>query len=362
MIRAKHICAALAVLVGPVVTVDAATEEDARAVTQEYDRLHKLWLSEMRLATDARKLKLVAKKRPNPAEYGAKLKTLLRNDLAKDWTLKYGAWLLENDTALRAESQRALLNAVERHHMASPLLGRFCVAMVNLNDGREPPLPGRPSLRSRGMKMLEQVKKRNPDARVQGQAALALSIMLGNLGEDHRIMKQRIENLREAIVKSADVRIGEVTVADIAKEELFKIKNLSKGRVAPNIIGADAAGRRLQLTDYRGKVVMLVFWSSWDTEAARALELLRKIASGKAGRPFVVLGVNRDSYNNLRQLEKDGITTWRNFSDPQQKIAKMYRIGVWPMCMVLDRKGVIQYRGAVGAFADAVANDLLRPE
>ncbi len=354
----------------PTIPAGAATEAQARAIVDEYDRLQSLWLSEMRMAPDTRSLDQIAKKRPNPADYGAKLKTLLHRDLTNEWTLKYGAWLLENAKgvdsagrpALVPQSQNALLNAVEKHHMMSPQLGRFCIAMINLNSSGALPRPGQLPLRSRGMKMLEKIKKTNPDIKVQGQASLALSIMLAGLGDDRRIMEQRIKNLRDAIIKSADVRIGDITVGQIAGDELFKIKNLSKGRIAPDFSGTDSAGRPLKLSDYKGKVVMLVFWSSWDAEAARSLEILRKSAESKVAKPFVLLGVNRDALMNLRSLEADRIVTWRNFSDPKQTIAKAYRVGSWPYCMILGKNGVIEYRGAVGSFADAVATDLLLPQ
>jgi len=369
MARTRSISSYLLNTLGPAVLVVsailqpvsclAATEAEAAAITEEYDRLERLWLSEMRMAPDARALEVIAKKRPDPAQFAAKLKALLRSDLAQEWSLTYAVWLLENDTALKVESQRALLNAVEKHHMLSPLLGRFCLAMAYLNDSGELPGPGKLPVRSQGMKLLEHIKKNNPSPKVQGQAALALSIMLGALGDSHRIMEQRITNLREAIIKSSDVRVGDSSVAEIARDELFKINNLSKGRVAPEIMGKDSGSRPLRLDDFRGKVVMLVFWSSWDPQAARALELLRKSASSKLGKPFVMLGVNRDTLNNLRALEADRIVTWRNFSDPGQMIAKQYRINSWPYCIVLDQKGAIQYRGSVGAFGDAVVNDLL---
>jgi len=173
------------------------------------------------------------------------------------------------------------------------------------------------------------------------------------------LMRERIKNLKEAIIKSADVRVGEVTVAKIAEDELYKIMKLSKGRVAPEIKGIDSSMRPMRLSQFRGKVVMLVFWSSWDAEAGRMLEILRKTTSANIGKPVVVLGVNRDSLKNLRSLQADGLVTWPNFSDPDQKIAKEYRVAGWPFCMVLDQKGVIFYRGAVGSIADAVVQSLL---
>ncbi len=338
---------------------EAATDAQAAEITQEYDRLQRLWLSEMRTAPDARARDAVAAKRPDPAEFSARLKRLIRNDLNHEWVLKYGAWLLENDTQLSAPSQRVLLEAVKTHHLMSPGLGPFCVAMVRLNEAGQLPPAGKLPVRSEGMKLLEQIKQTNPSERVQGQAALALSMMLGSMGDSPRIMSQRIENLREAIIKSADVTLGNTSVADIARDELFIINHLSKGKTAPDIVGADSGGRPLKLSDYRGKVVMLVFWSSWDDQAAKALELLRESVVSHLSDPFILLGVNRDSLANLRALEADRLVTWRNFSDPSQTVAGQYRISSWPYCIVLDQKGTIQYKGPVGSFADAVANDLI---
>lgn len=338
---------------------EAATDAQAAEITQEYDRLQRLWLSEMRLAPDAQTRDTIVAKRPDPADFAARLKRLIRNDLNQEWALKYGAWLLENDTGLSAASQRVLLDAVQTHHLNSPELGFFCVAMVKLNDAGQLPPAGKLPVRSQGMKLLEQIKQTNPSEKVQGQAALALSMMLGSMGDSPRIMAQRIQNLREAIIKSADVKLGNTSVADIARDELFIINYLSKGKTAPDIVGSDSGGRPLKLSDYRGKVVMLVFWSSWDNQAAKALELLRESAVSHLSKPFVLLGVNRDALVNLRALEADRLVTWRNFSDPNQTVARQYRIGSWPYCIVLDQKGAIQYKGPVGSFADAVANDLL---
>jgi len=351
--------ALLATLFGVVTPLSAATEAQAEAITSKFDLSYKLWVSEMKLAKAAGTTSQVANKQPSSVDSAHRLKVLISRDLSKDWTLKYGAWLLENDPALKPESQRALLGAVEKYHIKSPKVGRFCVAMIYLNQRGEMPRAGQPPIRSRGMNLLKTIKKNNPDVKVQGQAALALSMMLSNMGDDARVMRERIKNLKEAIIKSADVRVGEVTVAKIAEDELYKMNNLSKGRVAPEIKGIDSSMRPMRLSQFRGKVVMLVFWSSWDAEAGRMLEILRKTTIQQAGKPVVILGVNRDSLKNLRSLQADTLVTWPNFSDPEQKIAQEYRVAAWPFCMVLDQKGVIAYRGAVGSIADAVVGSLL---
>jgi peroxiredoxin len=50
-------------------------------------------------------------------------------------------------------------------------------------------------------------------------------------------------------------------VAGRAGAELFAIRHLGVGKVAPDIEGEDQDGKRFKLSDYRGKVVLLDFWS-----------------------------------------------------------------------------------------------------
>jgi cytochrome oxidase Cu insertion factor (SCO1/SenC/PrrC family) len=37
----------------------------------------------------------------------------------------------------------------------------------------------------------------------------------------------------------------------------------STARIAPEIVGVDADGKKFHLSDYRGKVVLLDFWASY---------------------------------------------------------------------------------------------------
>ena len=53
------------------------------------------------------------------------------------------------------------------------------------------------------------------------------------------------------------------TVAEKAEPELFGIRHLSVGKVAPDIEGEDQDGVKFKLSDYRGKVVLLDFWSEY---------------------------------------------------------------------------------------------------
>jgi AhpC/TSA family len=74
----------------------------------------------------------------------------------------------------------------------------------------------------------------------------------------------RIEELFErAANEYADVTFRSGTVGETAASELYDIRHLSVGKVAPEIAGKDQDGRIFKLSDYRGKVVLLYFWSEF---------------------------------------------------------------------------------------------------
>ncbi len=77
-----------------------------------------------------------------------------------------------------------------------------------------------------------------------------------------RALKEIETVLEQAAQKYDDAKLpdGDL-VADRARAELFGFRNLRVGKVAPDIEGEDAEGKRFKLSDYRGKVVLLDFWS-----------------------------------------------------------------------------------------------------
>jgi hypothetical protein len=61
-----------------------------------------------------------------------------------------------------------------------------------------------------------------------------------------------------------DVKLpGGGMVADTAEAELFEIRHLAVGKEAPEMEGEDQDGKRFKLSDYRGKVVLIDFWSEY---------------------------------------------------------------------------------------------------
>ncbi len=140
---------------------------------------------------------------------------------------------------------------------------------------------------------LRAVLEKSPHKEVQAQACLALAHFLGNRIQRLDLVKEQpdlakefadlygkeyLEELQrqdrakagkeaEALFEQAAEKYGDVklpdggTVGEKAKAELFEIRHLRIGKEAPDIEGEDQDGKKFKLSDYRGKVVLLDFWS-----------------------------------------------------------------------------------------------------
>ena len=77
------------------------------------------------------------------------------------------------------------------------------------------------------------------------------------------IDEARMKLLETCVEKYGDISMGRKTIGEIAEGQLFVLKYLQIGKVAPDIEGADLDEVAFKLSDYRGKVVVLDFWGDW---------------------------------------------------------------------------------------------------
>ena len=115
------------------------------------------------------------------------------------------------------------------------------------------------------------------------------------------------------------------------------------GDVCPEIAGEDVDGKRIKLSDYRGKVVLVNFWGTWCPPCRKLLPIERAMVTGTyRDRPFVLLGVAQDSADTLREFQKDNPTPWPNIVDSTQILSKQWNVGGFPSAILVDHQGVIR--------------------
>ena len=80
-------------------------------------------------------------------------------------------------------------------------------------------------------------------------------------------------------------------VHDKAEGAVRRLESVGK---TLTLSGKDAAGRTRQVSDLKGKVVLVHYWASWDQISRQDLTLLRKLQA-KYGRSFSPFGINCDT-------------------------------------------------------------------
>jgi len=336
----------------------ASPTTESQRIEKTYQVAMQKWSLEMKSATTPEDRAKYATQRPDATAYAKEMWVAINRSLDQESTLEPAAWFLrltagmvagqETGVALPifAKENEAIRKAIESYHLTSTKLVPVCAALTAQADPRS-------------LQLLERIESTHPDPKTQGVAALGAAIQLKTLGDRDDIMKRRLNFLRKAIIQSVDVEFNGSTVAKVAEDELYIIRFLTKGRIAPDLVGMDSAKKPLSLSANKGKVIALLFWNSTSTDAAQVIEITSSMTKRFKNRPLAVIGVNNDPEQKLRELQADGTVNWPNFCDPTNQLAKTYRVNARPIIYILDGDRKIHYSGAPGSFAELTAEALL---
>ncbi len=163
---------------------------------------------------------------------------------------------------------------------------------------------------------------------------------------------------RSVIANFADVE----TLAAAARGDLAEMPTFGVGKVAPEINGDDIDGKPMKLSDYRGKVVLLVFWGDWSPLCRSEYAAVREAVQAAAGKPFVLLGVNSDPDRSaipqvVRSKKLQGRSWWDGGTNGP--IGKTWKVTHWPTIYVLDAQGRIRVMGVLDADITRSVNAIL---
>src|ERR671930_271312 len=106
------------------------------------------------------------------------------------------------------------------------------------------------------------------------------------------------------------------------------------------IEGEDLEGKKMKLSDYRGKVVVLDFWANWCGFCRQMYPYERELVKRLQNEPFVMLGVNGDD-----------------------AIRGRWQVDGYPLLFLIDHRGVIRYKyqgRTAGKVIDKALQELLQ--
>jgi peroxiredoxin len=115
------------------------------------------------------------------------------------------------------------------------------------------------------------------------------------------------------------------------------------GKPAPDLVARGLTGQNVRVSEHRGEVVVVSFWSGSCNTCRNQLEALDRIARTYSSAGLTVIGVNLD--DNVARAEKFARAQSVQFPlliSAPGNTGKDYGVDRLPMMVVVDRAGVLR--------------------
>jgi len=213
-----------------------------RALVDDYEDARKKFSDAYNKASEQERKKL---EYPAAEKFSENFMTLAREHPTDPAGLDALVWVATN--CRNQKEQEPALDLLLRNHLKSPKLADVPMSLIYSESAKVE-------------EFLRALLKESPDHAVKGKAAYSLGYYLNR---NDRNPKEAEKVFEEVAAQYPDVTGYRTSLADMAKSQLFEIRNLKIGQVAPDITGKTVDGKKLKLSTYRGKVVVLDFWGDW---------------------------------------------------------------------------------------------------
>lgn len=119
-----------------------------------------------------------------------------------------------------------------------------------------------------------------------------------------------------------------------------------QGKEAIDFITTDIKGKKIRLSDYKGKYILLDFWASWCAPCRVKAKELRAVKKQLDRKNIMMFSVNMDDKRELwEKATKEDHIDWVNTSElnkfKENQIAKDYKVTQLPTLFLLDPQGKI---------------------
>lgn len=119
---------------------------------------------------------------------------------------------------------------------------------------------------------------------------------------------------------------------------------IRKGEIAPDFELTTLDGETVQLSDYKGKRVMLNFWATWCPPCRAEMPDMEKFQKNK---DVQVLAVNltetESNQDNVQKFVDELNLTLTTPLDDQSAVSNEYKVMAYPTTYMIDSNGRIQF-------------------
>jgi len=164
------------------------------------------------------------------------------------------------------------------------------------------------------------------------------------------------------VPRETDPLVRVAAIVDTPGAQGHKL-GLAPGELAPNFEVSTHDGRRVRLSDFRGRPVLINFWARWCTSCLSEMPEIKALQAERGAGGFAVLAVNAGETRAQAVEFIDYLQAPFTFAlDPGLKLSDAYGVRGLPNSIFIDSTGVVQAvyaghadRARLNAYMDAAA-------
>lgn len=133
---------------------------------------------------------------------------------------------------------------------------------------------------------------------------------------------------------------------------------------APDFTLPDRSGKPVSLRQFRDQVILLDFWASWCGPCRMTMPQIQQWYDRFHNQGLTVIGVNIEGPTpralNFLETGKFSFLILFDQGNWNSPTARLYGVSAIPQAFLIDRTGIVRYRGHPLRITDALLQDMLK--
>jgi peroxiredoxin len=124
---------------------------------------------------------------------------------------------------------------------------------------------------------------------------------------------------------------------------LKSTKSIQPGHEVPDFAFPDIDGKKVSLSDHRGKVVLVNVWATWCPPCRQEMPSMQRLYEKFKGESFKILAVSIDSEGRqtVAPFMRKMNLTFTALLDQEETIRPLYGITGVPESFIIDKQGIL---------------------
>lgn len=153
-------------------------------------------------------------------------------------------------------------------------------------------------------------------------------------------MKKKRLIIRIVILALLAGAIGYTLFVNLTKDDVEKME---VGKEAPDFVLQDLNGEKLQLSDYKGKGILLNFWATWCKPCEREMPIMNNQYENfqKDNVEIITVNIGESDVVVKRFVDRFGLK-FPVLMDNNQDVLTAYGVNPLPVTFLIDKEGIVK--------------------